>query len=184
MRTSPCSEDPNAGVKAALLQLLNKEEVLEKERLGQPVTADYSGTHSANSYTDTFRNNERRDAQLSGRSLLDSSASHTMGQARTLPTVAADYPVMRPMQFTADQDHRFNFSRVTLPALVTGAAGTDRMATDTKAANYSYNSMPTAALPTSSVPTLIWALPTRGSGFNRAPGRVPTRGGRGRGGPY
>ncbi|XP_051894325.1 cyclin-dependent kinase 12, partial [Pristis pectinata] len=201
LRGSPSTEDPNAGVKAALLQLLHREDVLENDR--QSTAADYSGPHLANSYNaDSFRNNlstsERRDSEMTSHTLLDSksalcvSSSQQLGQSRTLSGSSSEfgesssYQDLGAMQFTADQDHRFNFTRVTLPALVTGADGNNSTSipADAKPANYSYSTMPTGALPSSSLPGLSWNVTSRGSGYNRAQGRVPARGGRGRGVPY
>ncbi|GCB77369.1 hypothetical protein scyTo_0019989 [Scyliorhinus torazame] len=199
---SPSTKDPNAGVKAALLQLLNKEDSQENDRHGR--VPEFDSSHLTNSYgTDGFRNNvstsERRDSEITGHTLLDSpsavcaSTSQQLTQSRTLSSSMSEfeesnsYQDMGAMQFTADQDHRFNFTRVTLPALVTGAEGSNSttMPADGKPPNYSYSSpMPGNAVPSSTITGLSWNAPTRGSGYNRAHGRIPSRGGRGRGVPY
>ncbi|XP_038634861.1 cyclin-dependent kinase 12 [Scyliorhinus canicula] len=199
---SPSTKDPNAGVKAALLQLLNKDDSQENDRLSR--VPEYGSSHLTNSYgTDGFRNNvstsERRDSELTGHTLLDStsavcaSTSQQLTQSRTLSSSMSEfeesnsYQDMGAMQFTADQDHRFNFTRVTLPALVTGAEGSNStsMPADAKPPNYGYSSpMPGNAVPSSTITGLSWNAPTRGSGYNRAHGRIPSRGGRGRGVPY
>uniref|UniRef100_UPI00398E965A cyclin-dependent kinase 12 isoform X2 n=1 Tax=Pristiophorus japonicus TaxID=55135 RepID=UPI00398E965A len=202
LRGSPSAKDPNAGVKAALLQLLNKEDLQENDR--QSTLAEYGGSHLANSYgTDGFRNNvstsERRDSEMAGHTLLDSkpavcgSTSQQLAQTRTLSGSMSEfgetstYQDMDAMQFTADQDHRFNFTRVTLPALVTGAEGSNstNIPADVKPPNYSYSSpMPGGTVAGSSMTGLSWNTPSRGSGYNRAHGRLAARGGRGRGVPY
>ncbi|XP_067869183.1 cyclin-dependent kinase 12 [Heterodontus francisci] len=202
LRVSPSSKDPNAGVKAALLQLLIKEEPQENDRLSR--VPEYGSTYLTNSYgTDGFRNNvstsERRDSEMPGHTLLDSksavcaSTSQQLTQSRTLSSSMSEfgesstYQDMSAMQFTADQDHRFNFTRVTLPALVTGTEGSNStsMPADAKPPNYSYSSpMPGSAVPGSTMTGLSWNAPSQGSGYNRAHGRIPTRGGRGRGVPY
>ncbi|XP_067825407.1 LOW QUALITY PROTEIN: cyclin-dependent kinase 12 [Heptranchias perlo] len=201
LRASPSTKDPNAGVKAALLQLLNKEEPQENER--QTRVTEYSGSHLSNSYsTDGFRNNvstsERRDSEMTGHSLLDSKSAlcgntSQLAQSRTLGSSMNEfgepstYQDMGAMQFTADQDHRFNFTRVTLPALVTGTEGSNStsLPADAKPPNYGYaGPMPGNAVSSSSMAGLSWNAPSRGSGYNRAHGRIPTRGGRGRGVPY
>ncbi|XP_048470391.1 cyclin-dependent kinase 12 [Rhincodon typus] len=202
LRGSPSTKDPNAGVKAALLQLLNKEDSQENDRLNR--VPEYGSSHLTNSYgTDGFRNNvstsERRDSEMTGHALLDSksamcaSTSKQLTQSRTLSSSLSEfgesttYQDMGAMQFTADQDHRFNFTRVTLPALVTGTEGNNStsMPADAKPPNYSYSSpMPGSAVPSSTMTGLSWNAPSRGSGYNRVHGRIPTRGGRGRGVPY
>ncbi|XP_060704537.1 cyclin-dependent kinase 12 [Hemiscyllium ocellatum] len=202
LRVSPSTKDPNAGVKAALLQLLNKEDAQENDRLNR--VPEYGSSHLANSYgTDGFRNNvstsDRRDSEMTGHTLLDSksamcaSTSKPLTQSRTLSSSLSEfgesstYQDMDAMQFTADQDHRFNFTRVTLPPLVTGTEGNNStsMPADAKPPNYSYSSpMPGSAVPSSTITGLSWNAPSRGSGYNRVHGRIPTRGGRGRGVPY
>ncbi|XP_069763310.1 cyclin-dependent kinase 12 [Narcine bancroftii] len=198
VRVSPSTEDPNAGVKAALLQLLTKEDMLENDR--QSRADEYTGPHLGNSYNaDSFRNNvttsERRDSEMTGHTLLDSKpASQALGPSRTLSSSVSEfgesssYQDIGAMQFTADQDHRFNFTRVTLPALVTGTDGSNSTSipADAKPAAYGYstNTMPAGTAASSPMPGLGWNVPMQGSGYNRSQGRIPGRSGRGRGVPY
>uniref|UniRef100_A0A4W3HQL0 Cyclin dependent kinase 12 n=1 Tax=Callorhinchus milii TaxID=7868 RepID=A0A4W3HQL0_CALMI len=201
IQASPSTKDPNAGVKAALLQLLSKEEVQEHER---PARASEYSSHPPNSYSaDGYRNNlsasERRDTEASGLALLDTksvmcgatSQSRTVSGTRSEFAEAGTYQDMSTMQFTADQDHRFSFGRVTLPSLVTGAglAGNPEGSNsamsvgsaDGKSQNYSYAG---PVLGPGSMAGHSWSATTRGSSYTRAHGRMPNRGGRGRGVPY
>ncbi|XP_048174006.1 cyclin-dependent kinase 12 isoform X1 [Corvus hawaiiensis] len=200
---SGAAQELNPAVTAALLQLLSQP---DPEPLGHatqeppaPRAPDYGRSHPSRTYsTDSSEGGFGAEELNPGQTLLEPSAQ-PLGKSRTfLGSVShlgesSNYQGTGSMQFPGDQDLRFARVPVTIHSLgqsFTKSEGSNNNAlVHPEAKIQSYGELGPGTAGSSGAGTgHSWGAPTQapssyGKTF-RGPGRVPPRGGRGRGVPY
>nr|XP_025970510.1 cyclin-dependent kinase 12 isoform X1 [Dromaius novaehollandiae] len=199
---SSAAQELNPAVTAALLQLFSQQEA---ETLG-PVTrehqasrsADYGRSHASRTYsTEGSEGGFGAEELNSGQTLLEPSAQ-TLGKSRTfLGSVShlgetSSYQGTGSVQFPGDQDLRFARVPVAIHSAVgqsfTKAEGSNNTLVHPEAKIPSYGELGAGSAGASGAGAGPgWGGPTPAAPYGKAyrgPGRVPPRGGRGRGVPY
>ncbi|XP_068274642.1 cyclin-dependent kinase 12 isoform X1 [Nyctibius grandis] len=194
------AQELNPAVTAALLQLFSQQET---ESLGPathehqaPRAADYGRSHSSRTYsTEGSEGGFGAEELNSGQTLLEPSAQ-PLGKSRTfLGSVShlgetSNYQGTGSVQFPGDQDLRF--TRVPVHSAgqsFTKAEGSNNTLVHPEAKIQNYGELGPGSAGSSGAATgHSWGAPTQAtSSYGKAyrgPGRVPPRGGRGRGVPY
>ncbi|OXB70440.1 UNVERIFIED_CONTAM: hypothetical protein H355_007790 [Colinus virginianus] len=195
---SSAAPELNPAVTAALLQLFSQqEESLSHAELQPARPADYGRSHSSRTYSTEGSDGGFGAEELnSGQTLLDPSAQ-TLGKSRTfLGSVShlgetSNYQGMGSVQFPGDQDLRF--TRVPMALHSVGQSfskteGSNNTLVHPEAKIQTYNELGAGTAASSGAGTGHgWGAPAQAAPYGKAyrgPGRVPPRGGRGRGVPY
>ncbi|KAM6333952.1 cyclin-dependent kinase 12 isoform 1-T1 [Alca torda] len=202
---SSAAQELNPAVTAALLQLFSQQEA---ESLGhathehQPSRAvDYGRSHSSRTYSAEGSEGGFGAEELnSGQTLLEPSAQ-PLGKSRTfLGSVShlgetSSYQGTGSVQFPGDQDLRFARVPVAIHSVgqsftkAEGSSNTNNTLVHPEAKIQNYGELGAGTAGSSGAGTgHNWGAPTQAtSSYGKAyrgPGRVPPRGGRGRGVPY
>ncbi|XP_066061402.1 cyclin-dependent kinase 12 isoform X1 [Chamaea fasciata] len=195
---SGAAQELNPAVTAALLQLLSQPDP-EPPALPAP---DYGRSHPARTYSanSTSEAGFAAEELNPGQTLLEPSAQ-PLGKSRTfLGSVShlgesSNYQGTGSVQFPGDQDLRFARVPVTIHSLgqsftkSEGSSNSNNVLVHPEAKMQSYGELGPGTAGSSGAGTgHSWGAPTQapssyGKTF-RGPGRVPPRGGRGRGVPY
>ncbi|XP_009994134.1 PREDICTED: cyclin-dependent kinase 12 [Chaetura pelagica] len=199
---SSAAPELNPAVTAALLQLFSQQEA---ESHGHPTqehptsrAPDYGRSHSSRTYsTEGSEGGFGTEELNSGQTLLEPSAQ-PLGKSRTfLGSVShlgetSNYQGTGSVQFPGDQDLRF--ARVPVAVHSVGqsfskAEGSNNTLVHPEAKIQTYGELGPGSAGSSGAGTgpQPWGAPTQATppyGKFRGPGRVPPRGGRGRGVPY
>ncbi|XP_005531469.1 PREDICTED: cyclin-dependent kinase 12 isoform X1 [Pseudopodoces humilis] len=197
------AQELNPAVTAALLQLLSQPDPeplgLAAQEPPAPPAPDYGRSHPARTYsTDSSEGGFGAEELNPGQTLLEPSAQ-PLGKSRTfLGSVShlgesSSYQGTGSVQFPGDQDLRFARAPVTIHSLGQSFAKSEGSNSNAllhpEAKMQSYGELGPGAAGSSGAGTgHSWGAPTQapssyGKTF-RGPGRVPPRGGRGRGVPY
>ena len=183
---------------AALLQLFSQQEESLSHAEHQPArSADYGRSHSSRTYSTEGSDGGFGAEELnSGQTLLEPSAQ-TLGKSRTfLGSVshlgeASNYQGMGSVQFPGDQDLRFTRVPVALHSVgqsFSKTEGSNNTLVHPEAKIQTYNELGAGTAASSGAGTGHgWGAPAQAAPYGKAyrgPGRVPSRGGRGRGVPY
>lgn len=199
---SSAAQELNPAVTAALLQLFSQQEA---ESLGHAThehqasrAADYGRSHSSRTYSAEGSEGGFGAEELnSGQTLLEPSAQ-PLGKSRTfLGSVShlgetSNYQGTGSVQFPGDQDLRFARVPVAIHSVgqsFTKAEGSNNTLVHPEAKIQNYGELGPGTAGSSGAGTgHNWGAPTpAASSYGKAyrgPGRVPPRGGRGRGVPY
>uniref|UniRef100_A0A8C6IYV5 Cyclin-dependent kinase 12 n=1 Tax=Melopsittacus undulatus TaxID=13146 RepID=A0A8C6IYV5_MELUD len=190
---SNAAQELNPAVTAALLQLFSQQEPEPQEHQTSRAT-DYSRSRSSRTYsTDSSEGGFGAEELNSGQSLLEPSAQ-PLGKSRTfLGSVShlgetSSYQGTGSVQFPGDQDLRFARGPVavhTVGQSFPKSEGSNNTLVHPEAKIHNYSELGPAS-GAGTAPS--WGAPTQatssyGKAF-RGAGRVPPRGGRGRGVPY
>lgn len=195
---SGAAQELNPAVTAALLQLLSQPD----PEPPAPPAPDYGRSHPARTYsTDSSSEAGFGAEELNpGQTLLEPSAQ-PLGKSRTfLGSVShlgesSNYQGTGSVQFPGDQDLRFTRVPVAIHSLgqsfakSEGSSNSNNVLVHPEAKMQSYGELGPGTAGSSGAGTgHSWGAPTQapssyGKTF-RGPGRVPPRGGRGRGVPY
>uniref|UniRef100_A0A8C0F004 Cyclin-dependent kinase 12 n=1 Tax=Bubo bubo TaxID=30461 RepID=A0A8C0F004_BUBBB len=196
------AQELNPAVTAALLQLFSQQET---ESLGHAThehqasrAADYGRSHPSRTYsTEGSEGGFGAEELNSGQTLLEPSAQ-PLGKSRTfLGSVShlgetSNYQGTGSVQFPGDQDLRFARVPVAIHSVgqsFTKAEGSNNTLVHPEAKIQNYGELGPGTAGSSGAGTgPNWGAPTQatpsyGKAY-RGPGRVPPRGGRGRGVPY
>ncbi|XP_023798372.1 cyclin-dependent kinase 12 isoform X1 [Cyanistes caeruleus] len=197
------AQELNPAVTAALLQLLSQPDPeplgLAPQEPPAPPAPDYGRSQPARTYsTDSSEGGFGAEELNPGQTLLEPSAQ-PLGKSRTfLGSVShlgesSGYQGTGSLQFPGDQDLRFARAPVTIHSLGQSFAKSEGSNSNAllhpEAKTQSYGELGPGAAGSSGAGTgHSWGAPTQappsyGKAF-RGPGRVPPRGGRGRGVPY
>ncbi|XP_075578830.1 cyclin-dependent kinase 12 isoform X1 [Pelecanus crispus] len=199
---SSAAQELNPAVTAALLQLFSQQEA---ESLGHAThehqasrAADYGRSHSSRTYSAEGSEGGFGAEELnSGQTLLEPSAQ-PLGKSRTfLGSVShlgetSNYQGTGSVQFPGDQDLRFARVPVAIHSVgqsFTKAEGSNNTLVHPEAKIQNYGELGPGSAGSSGAGTgHSWGAPTQATSSYgktyRGPGRVPPRGGRGRGVPY
>uniref|UniRef100_A0A8B9NH79 Cyclin-dependent kinase 12 n=1 Tax=Accipiter nisus TaxID=211598 RepID=A0A8B9NH79_9AVES len=199
---SSAAQELNPAVTAALLQLFSQQ---ESESLGHAThehqasrAADYGRSHSSRTYSAEGSEGGFGAEELnSGQTLLEPSAQ-PLGKSRTfLGSVShlgetSNYQGTGSVQFPGDQDLRFARVPVAIHSVgqsFTKPEGSNNTLVHPEAKIQNYGELGPGTAGSSGAGTgHSWGAPTQAtSSYGKAyrgPGRVPPRGGRGRGVPY
>ncbi|XP_010583844.1 PREDICTED: cyclin-dependent kinase 12 isoform X3 [Haliaeetus leucocephalus] len=199
---SNAAQELNPAVTAALLQLFSQQ---ESESLGHAThehqasrAADYGRSHSSRTYSAEGSEGGFGAEELnSGQTLLEPSAQ-PLGKSRTfLGSVShlgetSNYQGTGSVQFPGDQDLRFARVPVAIHSVgqsFTKPEGSNNTLVHPEAKIQNYGELGPGTAGSSGAGTgHSWGAPTQAtSSYGKAyrgPGRVPPRGGRGRGVPY
>uniref|UniRef100_A0A8C9ETA5 Cyclin-dependent kinase 12 n=1 Tax=Pavo cristatus TaxID=9049 RepID=A0A8C9ETA5_PAVCR len=195
---SSAASELNPAVTAALLQLFSQqEEPLSHAELQPARPADYGRSHSTRTYSTEGSDGGFGAEELnSGQTLLEPSAQ-TLGKSRTfLGSVShlgetSSYQGMGSVQFPGDQDLRFTRVPVALHSVgqsFSKAEGSNNTLVHPEAKIQTYNELGAGTAGSSGAGAGHgWGAPAQAAPYGKAyrgPGRVPSRGGRGRGVPY
>ncbi|OXB63653.1 hypothetical protein ASZ78_008968 [Callipepla squamata] len=195
---SSAAPELNPAVTAALLQLFSQqEESLSHTELQPARPADYGRSHSSRTYSTEGSDGGFGAEELnSGQTLLEPSAQ-TLGKSRTfLGSVShlgetSNYQGMGSVQFPGDQDLRFTRVPVALHSVgqsFSKTEGSNNTLVHPEAKIQTYNELGAGTAASSGAGTGHgWGTPAQPAPYSKAyrgPGRVPPRGGRGRGVPY
>ncbi|XP_040547996.1 cyclin-dependent kinase 12 isoform X2 [Gallus gallus] len=195
---SSAAPELNPAVTAALLQLFSQQEESLSHAEHQPArSADYGRSHSSRTYSTEGSDGGFGAEELnSGQTLLEPSAQ-TLGKSRTfLGSVshlgeASNYQGMGSVQFPGDQDLRFTRVPVALHSVgqsFSKTEGSNNTLVHPEAKIQTYNELGAGTAASSGAGTGHgWGAPAQAAPYGKAyrgPGRVPSRGGRGRGVPY
>ncbi|XP_061873049.1 cyclin-dependent kinase 12-like isoform X1 [Colius striatus] len=200
---SSAAQELNPAVTAALLHLFSQQET---ESLGHATqehqtsrALDYGRSHSSRTYSTEGSEGGFGTEELNlGQTLLEPSAQ-PLGKSRTfMGSVShlgetSNYQGTGSVQFPGDQDLRFARVPITVHSVgqsFTKAEGSNTTTTlghpEAKIQIYSELGSGTAGSSGAGT-TPSWGAPTQATSYRktyRGPGRVPPRGGRGRGVPY
>ncbi|XP_064492994.1 cyclin-dependent kinase 12 isoform X2 [Pseudopipra pipra] len=197
---SGAAQELNPAVTAALLQLLSQQDTELPGHATQepPAPRDYGRSHPSRTYSaDGSEGGFGAEEPNSGQTLLEPSAQ-PLGKSRTfLGSVShlgetSNYQGTGSVQFPGDQDLRFARVPVGLHSLGQSfgkSEGSNNTLGHPEAKIQSYGELGPGTAGSSGAGTgPSWGAPTQapssyGKAF-RGPGRVPPRGGRGRGVPY
>ncbi|XP_009094942.2 cyclin-dependent kinase 12 isoform X1 [Serinus canaria] len=198
---SGAAQELNPAVTAALLQLLSQP---DPEPLGhaaqEPPAPDYGRSQPARTYsTDSSEGGFGAEELNPGQTLLEPSSAQPLGKSRTfLGSVShlgesSSYQGTGSVQFPGDQDLRFARVPVGIHSLGQSFSKSEGSNSNAllhpEAKMQSYSELGPGTAGSSGAGTgHSWGAPTQapssyGKTF-RGPGRVPPRGGRGRGVPY
>ncbi|XP_021233802.1 cyclin-dependent kinase 12 isoform X2 [Numida meleagris] len=195
---SSAAPELNPAVTAALLQLFSQQEESLSHAEHQPArSADYGRSHSSRTYSAEGSDGGFGAEELnSGQTLLEPSAQ-TLGKSRTfLGSVShlgetSNYQGMGSVQFPGDQDLRFTRVPVALHSVgqsFSKTEGSNNTLVHPEAKIQTYNELGAGTAGSSGAGTGHgWGAPAQAAPYGKAfrgPGRVPPRGGRGRGVPY
>ncbi|XP_065609869.1 cyclin-dependent kinase 12 isoform X3 [Cyrtonyx montezumae] len=192
---SSTAPELNPAVTAALLQLFSQQEESLSHAEHQPARpADYGRSHSSRTYSSEGSDGGFGAEELnSGQTLLEPSA-HTLGKSRTfLGSVShlgetSSYQGMGSVQFPGDQDLRFTRVPVALHQSFSKTEGSNNTLVHPEAKIQTYTELGPGTAASSGAGTGHgWGGPAQAAPYGKAyrgPGRVPPRGGRGRGVPY
>ncbi|XP_031456504.1 cyclin-dependent kinase 12 isoform X2 [Phasianus colchicus] len=195
---SSAAPELNPAVTAALLQLFSQQEESLSHAEHQPArSTDYSRSHSSRTYSTEGSDGGFGAEELnSGQTLLEPSAQ-TLGKSRTfLGSVShlgetSNYQGMGSVQFPGDQDLRFTRVPVALHSVgqsFSKTEGSNNTLVHPEAKIQTYNELGVGTAGSSGAGTGHgWGAPAQAAPYGKAyrgPGRVPSRGGRGRGVPY
>ncbi|POI29590.1 hypothetical protein CIB84_006660, partial [Bambusicola thoracicus] len=195
---SNAAPELNPAVTAALLQLFSQQEESLSHAEHQPArSADYGRSHSSRTYSTEGSDGGFGAEELnSGQTLLEPSAQ-TLGKSRTfLGSVShlgetSNYQGMGSVQFPGDQDLRFTRVPVALHSVgqsFSKTEGSNNTLVHPEAKIQTYNELGVGTAGSSGAGTGHgWGAPAQAAPYGKAyrgPGRVPSRGGRGRGVPY
>ncbi|KAM6312252.1 cyclin-dependent kinase 12 isoform 1-T1 [Podargus strigoides] len=194
---SGAAQELNPAVTAALLQLFSQQEAEPLAHAAHeqrtPRAADYGRSHSSRTYSAEGAEGGFGAEELSsGQTLLEPSAQ-PLGKSRTfLGSVShlgetSSYQGTGSLQFPGDQDLRFARVPVAVAQSFAKSEGSDSTAAlaHAEAKLHSYGELGAGCSGTGTAPG--WGAPTQAASYGKAyrgPGRVPPRGGRGRGVPY
>ncbi|XP_062451618.1 cyclin-dependent kinase 12 isoform X2 [Rhea pennata] len=199
---SGAAQELNPAVTAALLQLFSQQEAeslshaTHEHQASRP--ADYVRSHASRTYsTEGSEGGFGAEELNSGQTLLEPSAQ-TLGKSRTfLGSVShlgetSSYQGTGSVQFPGDQDLRFARVPVAIHSAVgqsfTKAEGSNNTLVHPEAKIQNYSELAPGTAGSSGAGTgPSWGAPTQAAAYGKAyrgPGRVPPRGGRGRGVPY
>ncbi|XP_025928694.1 cyclin-dependent kinase 12 isoform X1 [Apteryx rowi] len=199
---SSAAQELNPAVTAALLQLFSQQEAESLSHVTHEHqalrSADYGRSHSSRTYsTEGSEGGFGAEELNSGQTLLEPSAQ-TLGKSRTfLGSVShlgetSNYQGTGSVQFPGDQDLRFARVPVAIHSAVgqsfTKAEGSNNTLVHPEAKIQNYSELGPGTAGSSGAGTgPSWGAPTQAASYGKAyrgPGRVPPRGGRGRGVPY
>lgn len=195
---SSAAPELNPAVTAALLQLFSQQEESLSHAEHHPArSADYGRSHSSRTYSTEGSDGGFGAEELnSGQTLLEPSAQ-TLGKSRTfLGSMshlgeASNYQGMGSVQFPGDQDLRFTRVPVALHSVgqsFSKTEGSNNTLVHPEAKIQTYNELGAGTAGSSGAGTGHgWGAPAQAAPYGKAyrgPGRVPSRGGRGRGVPY
>ncbi|XP_071584898.1 cyclin-dependent kinase 12 isoform X3 [Heliangelus exortis] len=210
---SSAAPELSPAVTAALLQLLSQQETEPLGHSTQEAqtsrASEYSRSHSSRTYsTESSEGGFGAEELNSGQTLLEPSAQ-PLGKSRTfLGSVShlgetSNYQGMGSVQFPGDQDLRFARVPVaihsvgqTFPKAEGSSSNNTNTTTTTTTLGHpeakipNYSELGAGSASSSGAGTgHSWGAPTQATSYGkqqqyRGPGRVPARGGRGRGVPY
>ncbi|XP_015741318.1 cyclin-dependent kinase 12 isoform X2 [Coturnix japonica] len=195
---SSAAPELNPAVTAALLQLFSQqEESLSHAEHQAARSADYGKSHSSRTYSTEGSDGGFGTEELnSGQTLLEPSAQ-SVGKSRTfLGSVShlgetSSYQGMGSVQFPGDQDLRFTRVPVALHSVgqsFSKTEGSNNTLVHPEAKIQTYGELGAGTAASSGAGTgHSWGTPAQAAPYGktyRGPGRVPSRGGRGRGVPY